>query len=210
MPANKDNMKARTVLIIGFLALLAASCIPSLFPLYTEKDLVTDDRLTGTWDAGDDGIWIIERLDFKPNTNPLNPDWTSPAEQKSYRLKVMEQHEGDTLSAEFVMHMLVLGGRYYLNYFPSEYTLDHEFLSWFMIEANNFSRVTVSQDSLVLNFFNPSYLRTLIDQNRIRIAHIRHDNGILITAPTRDLQKFMVKYGNEKDFLLSPDILKRI
>ncbi len=49
-------MKTRTVILIGMLALLAGSCIPSLFPLYTEKDLVTDDRIVGTWATGDDGF----------------------------------------------------------------------------------------------------------------------------------------------------------
>lgn len=200
----------RIFIITGLLLVLAASCIPSLFPLYTEKDLVTDDRLVGTWDAGDSSIWIVDRLDYNPKPDPWHPAWTPPAKQKSYRLTVLEDHGGDTLKAEFSMHMLVLDGKYFLNYFPTEYTLDHEFLSWHMIEANNFSRVRVTQDSLVLNFFDPSRIEEMIDQNRIRIAHIRYDNGILITAPTRDLQQFIIKYGEEPGFLLDPDILKRI
>ncbi len=200
------------------LTALAGSCIPSLFPLYTEKDLVTDERLEGTWDGGDNGIWVIERLDRTPDKGLFNPDWSprdkpgwSPAdEKKTYRLMAYEVSEGDTLEAEFVLHMLVLDGQYYLNYYPEDYELDHGFLSWHMIGANNFSKVKVTEDSLSLSFFDPSYLEELIEHNRIKISHIRHDNGILVTAGTKELQKFVIKYGNEEDAILEPDIFKRI
>jgi hypothetical protein len=50
----------------------------------------------------------------------------------------------------------------------------------------------------------------MIDENRIKISHIRHDNGILLTARTRELQKFILKYGEEEDAILEPDVFKRI
>ena len=58
------------------LALMAGSCIPSLFPLYTNEDLITDDRIVGTWDAGDGGIWVIERLDYSPSSDFFSSDWS--------------------------------------------------------------------------------------------------------------------------------------
>ncbi len=61
-----------------------------------------------------------------------------------------------------------------------------------------------------LAFFDPSYLEELIDEDRIKISHIRHDNGILLTAGTRELQKFVIKYGDEEDAILEPDVFKRI
>jgi hypothetical protein len=203
-------MKARTVILIGMLALLAGSCIPSLFPLYTEEDLVTDDRLVGTWDAGGGGTWVIERLDYTPSSDFFNSDWSDPEEKKTYKLEVTEVSDGDTLEAEFVVHMLVLEGQHYLNYYPADFELDHDFLSWHMVEANNFSKVWITEDSISLGFFDPSYLEALIDENRIKISHIRHDIGILLTARTMELQKFVIKYGDEKDAILEPDVFKRI
>jgi hypothetical protein len=203
-------MRTRTVLLIGMLALLAGSCIPSLFPLYTEEDLVIDDRLEGTWDGGENGIWIIKRLEYTPDKGFFSPDWSLPGDKKSYRLNVFEVSDGDTLEAEFILHILVLNGQHYLNYYPVDYELDHDFLAWHMIEANNFSKVKMSDDSLSLSFFDPEYLEELIDKNRIKISHIRYDNGILLTAHTRELQKFVIKYGNESEAVLEPDVLKRI
>jgi hypothetical protein len=208
-------MKIRIILTISVLALLAGSCIPSLFPLYTEKDLISDDRVEGTWDGGENGIWIIEKLEYHPDASFMSPKWTEPDEESDprnvhYRLTVREAHDGDTLEVEFLMHLLELGGQMYANYFPHEFELHHDFLSWHMIEANNFSRIELTADSMILNFFDPAYLEDLIDQNRIKISHVRHHSGILITARTRELQKFVIKYGAEKDFIMSPDMFSRI
>ncbi len=203
-------MKTRTFILICMLALLAGSCIPSLFPLYTEKDLVTDDRIIGTWGAGEMGTWVIERFDYTFPSDVFSSDWSDAKEKNTYKLVVIETDGEDTLETEFVVHMLVLGGQHYLNYYPADYELDHDFLAWHMVEANNFSKVWITEDSISLGFFDPSYLEELIDENRIKISHIRHDNGILLTARTRELQKFVIKYGNEEDAILEPDILRRI
>ena len=202
-------MKTRTVILIAMLALLAGSCIPSLFPLYTEEDLVTDDRIVGTWDTGEGSIWVIERLDYTPTTDFFSSDWSDAKENNTYKLSITETDGGDTLEADFVVHMLVLDGQHYLNFYPADFELDHDFLSWHMVEANNFSKVWITEDSISLAFFDPSYLEELIDENRIKISHIRHDNGILLTAGTRELQKFVIKYGEEEDAIQEPDVFKR-
>jgi len=203
-------MKTRTFILIGMLALMAGSCIPSLFPLYTEKDLVTDDRIVGTWGAGEMGTWVIEQFDYTPPSDIFSSDWSETKENNTYRLTVIETDGGDTLETEFVLHMLVLGKQHYLNYYPADYELDHDFLAWHMIEANNFSKVWITEDSISIGFFDPSYLEELIEKNRIKISHIRHDNGILITARTKELQKFVIKYGDDQDAILGPDVFKRI
>ena len=203
-------MKTGKFILIGMLALMTSSCIPSLFPLYTEEDLVTDDRIVGTWEAGEMGTWVIERLYNKPLIDIFSSDWSDAKENNTYKLVVIETDGEDTLEAEFVVHMLVLDGQHYLNYYPGDFELDHDFLSWHMVEANNFSKVWITEDSISLGFFDPSYLEDLIDENRIKISHIRHDNGILLTARTRELQKFILKYGDEEDAILEPDVFKRI
>ncbi|MCK4855986.1 MAG: hypothetical protein KAT31_17020, partial [Bacteroidales bacterium] len=83
-------MKTVTVILIVMLAALATSCIPSLFPLYNEEDLVTDDRIVGTWDAGENDTWVIERLDYTPSNVFFGSEWSEPEEKKSYKLEVIE------------------------------------------------------------------------------------------------------------------------
>jgi hypothetical protein len=204
-------MKTRIFLLTVLLATLANACIPSLFPLYTEKDLVTDDRLVGAWDSGDnDGIWTFERLDYTPSSDFFSSDWSKPGDRKTYKLVVTEFDGADTLEAEFVVHMLELNGERYLNFKPVDVELHHDFLAWHMVAANNFSRIWIGPDSLSIGYFNPEYLEELIDEHKIKISHIRHDNGILITARTPELQKFVIKYGDDEDAILDPSVFRRI
>ena len=45
------------------LAAALAGCAPSLYPVYTEKDLVFEPALVGTWSTDDpkDGTWSVEK-----------------------------------------------------------------------------------------------------------------------------------------------------
>lgn len=48
-------MKTRSTLLIAFAALILAECfVPSLHPFYTDKDLVFDPALVGTWGETND------------------------------------------------------------------------------------------------------------------------------------------------------------
>jgi len=52
-----------TVLIIG-IALVASACVPSLHPLYTDKDLIFEPALLGEWveakpDSKSDGDLVL-------------------------------------------------------------------------------------------------------------------------------------------------------
>ncbi len=208
-------MKARTILIITILGILAGSCIPSLYPLYRPEDVVFDDRVVGTWDGGDIGVWTIEKLEYHSDASPMNPSWAEPDLDSDfrnirYRLTVKEVSEGDTAKAEFLMHLLVLDGRMYANFYPQEFELQHEFLRWHMVEVNNFARISISNDQFSLQYFDPDYVRDLIERNRIRISHVWLNNMLLLTAPTEELQKFVIKYANEEDALVTPDVFNRI
>ena len=209
-------MKTRTIILIVVLAILAGSCIPSLFPLYTKDDILFDDRIEGEWDGGFDylGIWTIEKLEHHPGANFMSPKWIEPdkdsdPENLVYKLSIRQKTETDTVEAEFKLHLLELGDYMYMNIHPDDYDLYHEFLSWHMIAANTFMRVEIQEDRLEVRAFDPSFLEKLIDENRIRIDHMRL-GGILITAPTGDLQKFVMKYSDEKGALFEPDVLRKI
>ena len=61
-------MKPRTIISLIIMGMLVSSCVlSSLFPLYTEKDLMTDDGLIGKWQVGEENggkdYWVIEKLD---------------------------------------------------------------------------------------------------------------------------------------------------
>jgi hypothetical protein len=64
----------------------------------------------------------------------------------------------------------------------------------------------ITKDEVLIKWFNEEWLRTLFDQNRIKIAHEAildeipkdaDDKTYILTASTEELQKFLIKYGNE-------------
>ena len=45
------------IVLAGFICLFITSCIPSLHPIFTEENRITDDRLIGFWVDSEDGMF---------------------------------------------------------------------------------------------------------------------------------------------------------
>src|SRR5215813_10383383 len=95
-------MKKRNAVMISATALLLASCIPSVNPFYTQKDVVFESRLLGEWegkDKGDKQIWKFEEGKEKDS-------------EKAYTLTVTEK---DGKHGEFEAHLFKLKQEYFLD-----------------------------------------------------------------------------------------------
>ncbi len=117
------------------LAILLGGCIPviSLHPLYTEKDIVVDKKLCGTWidESGDmKSTWEFECIDEPKN---------------AYKL-IFTDENGK--KGSFVAHLVKLENRLFLDIFPSELPwepedpnkMDWPYNSLFLIPAHTFAR----------------------------------------------------------------------
>jgi len=90
----------RLILPLALLAALAG-CVPSLNPLYIEKDLVFDPALLGVWG--------------EPNAKET---WTfEKAGEKKYKLL---QTDNDGRTGEFEVHLLKLSNHYFLDLYVTE------------------------------------------------------------------------------------------
>lgn len=57
-------MKTTHIFLLATLTFFLFGCIPSLNPLYTNDDLVTDDNLIGEWcENQSKETWTIEKRD---------------------------------------------------------------------------------------------------------------------------------------------------
>ena len=77
--------------------------------------------------------------------------------------------------------------------------------------VHTFAQVQLNADTLRLKFMKNDFLEELFEKNRIRIEHVkREDDGTtMLTASTRDLQKFVMKYGeDEKAFTYGSDLIR--
>jgi hypothetical protein len=195
------------------LIILVVSCIPSLYPLYREKDLIFDERLLGLFNTEgnntEGNTWKFEKLDWQTESGTEN-NWNQFRSGKTYKMTDIE----DDKKAEFAVHLLKLGKNYYLDFFPVKYNIEHVMLEMQLMPAHIFGKIEFVNNNIVMHWFNGEFLTNLIDSNKIKISHKMIDNGILLTANTEELQKFVRKNGDNPAAFIDqdqdPDTIYRI
>jgi len=185
-------MKARNIIILLIATLSFSGCIVySFYPLYAEKDLFANEILTGKWIDDEGAQWNFEHA-YSGEKNPKNIDSTS------YVLNLLDK---DSLKSEFRVHIIKLGGNYFLDFYLEDF-LDSQELSladFHIIPVHTFAKLTVKNNQLQINWFDQNWLEDLINENKIRIHHEKNDDFILLTAKPGELQKFVTKYVNSEE-----------
>jgi hypothetical protein len=196
-------MKIRTAMIILGLTGIVGSCIPSLYPLYRQKDLLRDERLEGLYETDEDDYWKIRRLD--PDFEKGKGDWRQYNSGYTYKLNVREDDEME----EFALHLLRLGGDLYLDFFPVDYDIRHSFLDMHLVPTHIFAKVELTERAMIIHFFDIEWLEDLIEEKRIKISHVELPDRYLLSARTEELQKFITKFANDSTTFMEPDTLWR-
>ncbi len=185
-------MKAKNFIILSIIIFFFSGCIVySFYPLYTEKDLFANEILTGKWTDDDGAQWNFEHAYYGKKV-PGNIDSTS------YVLQIIDK---DSLKSEFSVHIIKLGGYYFLDFYLEDFLDSQELVlaDFHIVPVHTFAKLTVSDNQLLINWFDQSWLEDLIKENKIRIHHEKNDDYILLTARPGELQKFVTKYVNSED-----------
>lgn len=176
---NRRAMAAVVLMMVG-VVVLGAGCIPSLHPLYTEKDLVFDPSIVGVW-AEKEGDASKDSWEF------------TKARDKGYELVVRE--EG--VAAKFYAHVVNLGAYRFLDTSPAEWTAEggpeHELLSYHLIPGHLFWKMWMKGGVLYLALLDPEWLEEKIDENALGVEYAEVEDMIVLTAKTEELQKFVLK-----------------
>jgi hypothetical protein len=171
------------------LALLVAGCVPSLQPLFTDRDLVFDERLLGAWVEGEES-WTFEKRDAL-----------------SYRLVVREKGA----EAPFVAHLGKLRGHLLLDIYPEESAkkvLDDSGYGQSFIPAHGFFKVGEVGDRLGLRVLDNQWFENYLRLHPRALAHyLVPDHGLVLTASTQELQKFLLRHSDA--FSAEPEFLTR-
>lgn len=176
-------MNKTTIFATLGIALLIVSCVQSLHPLYTEKDLVFEPALVGTW-AGEGGnLWIFLK-----------------SGEKAYELIYVEKES----PAKFLAHLVRLDKFLFLDLFPESPDLKNDLQQAHLLNTHTFSRVWLDGDTLRLAMLEHDWIRTMIDQKKTTIKHERLDNRIVLTASTKELQNLIGKHGDNNEAFPKP------
>ena len=190
--------KIKVSVILFAIVLCLAGCLTTLHPIFTEKDLITDPRLVGHWEKAKDKTKVIYR---QPNANEVNN--LSPALQseagKIYMLDEKDE-QGNIRSTNYAF-MIKLGKYYYMDYYPAsekERQSADNFFAAHYIPMHSIYRIEFeNNNSFNVQRLDAGYLEKLIKNKQIRIRHeVMEDGGVLITAPTEELQQYLIKYSD--------------
>src|SRR4030042_695728 len=184
-------MKTKKLFFYMF-AVILGGCIPviSLHPLYTEKDVVVDKKLCGTWadDANSPTTW-----EFKCIDEPKN----------AYKLIFTDE---DGKKGSFVAHLVKLQNRLFLDIFPSECPwepedpnkMDCTYNSIFLIPAHTFVKIDSIEPQLKLRLMLESNMEELLKEKPDAVEHTSVGDRIVLTGSTKELQTFILKYADDK------------
>ena len=78
-----------------------------------------------------------------------------------------------------------------------------------LVPAHIFAKAEITDQSLIIHFFDLEWLEDLIESNRIKISYVELNTRYLLTAKTEELQKFITKFANDSTTFLEPDTLLR-
>lgn len=184
----------------ALLLIFLSSCLTTLHPIFTEKDLAYDPKLIGIWNTenqGNKGRAIISNLATE-NSVEL-PGNISIIKQKGYFITYQDEH-GDT--KQYIAFLARIGKHLYFDYFPADKKEDQkidEFFSAHLVKMHTSYRVEISNNgSFELSRLDEGYVTKLIGEKKIRISYEKDaDDNTVITASTKELQQYLLKYGDE-------------
>lgn len=189
-------MKVRAFLALSAVALLLSACIPSVNPFYTEKDVVFDARLVGEWRAKEDSeepeTWKFEQ-----------------GENRAYKLTVTEKKGKQ---GKFAAQLFKLKNEHFLDLIPTECELapdQADLVAASMFPGHLLLRVPQIEPELKLAYCDYEWLEKFLKAHPKALSHRRHDDSLVLTATTRDLQRFVLKHLGEEELFQKPNELVR-
>ena len=188
-------MKTKKMLFYT-LAFLMGGCVQSLHPLFTEKDLIFDEKLVGVWaeESNTKRTWEFKKTG-----------------KKTYEL-IHTDSDGE--KGQFKAGLGRLDSTMFLDLYPEEPDpRGSDFYKIHLLGVHTFMKIDQIEPTLQMRVMNPKYFSELLDRDPNLIKHEvlkEQDKQIVLTASTKELQKFMLKYGKDPNVFPDPFALTRI
>jgi len=205
-------MRTKTLLFY-LLAAFLGGCVPifSINPLYTEKDVVFKEELLGVWadPNSPEGAWEFKRHDESKNAYQLIVDI------------------GDNAKGLFDAHLVNLKDQLFLDLYPAEHGFDEtmEVLEeaakdpnnavwalnlFFVVPVHTFIKVDSIEPVLKMRLTDDDLMKELLEQDPKAVKHVVIDEDrFVLTASTKEIQAFILKYADGDKLFEKPSALKR-
>ena len=187
-------MKKKILIIVCAIGLIASSClVKSLHPFYNESDVIFLESLCGTWLDQDSTEWHFKQ-------DSASKQFMSPPEaQNNYMVKLKED---DDQFSHFKVHLFKIKSKYYLDFFPLiEQNIGDDWATNHFVPTHSIARLEIfGENNVAFFWYDNEWLKELFDERKVKISHEKLDNDdYVLTAKTAELQKFIYKYGENRD-----------
>jgi hypothetical protein len=184
------------------LAALLGGCIPvmSLHPLYTEETTVFEEKLLGNWiQDNNETTWEFSCPD-------------KPA--KTYKLILFDD---ENKKGSFDAHLTKLQNKLYLDVYPGAPPWDEEDpnkLIWqyntlFLMPVHTFIKIDSIEPQLKMRLTDDDEMKKLLKENPNAVKHESVKDGFVLTASTKELQAFVIKYADDSRLFTDETVLRR-
>jgi len=199
--------KALIIILAFFIASLTACIIKSLHPFYSDNDIVFDESIIGTFMDQDSAIWTFSQTSYAEEI--FGPQ----KKHSSYRVTFEDDHD----SSVFIVHLFELNGLKYFDFLPV-FAEGETLKDIHMIPVHSVARVKFwGKNNFSFIWYSQEWLDDLSKNKKLKIDHENVKTGLskysettVLTAETKDLQKFIIKYGSNLDLLRNLEISKDI
>lgn len=186
------------------LVVILGGCIPimSVHPLYTKSDIIFDQKILGTWIDDPNSpqtTWEFSRMD-EPN-NSYKLIFTDSKGRKGF----------------FKAYLVKLEGKLFLDAFPGETPweledpnkVDWPYNSFFFLPSHTFLKIDSIEPRMKLRVTANSQMEDFLKEHPDSIEHIIVEDRIVLTASTKELQSFILKYADDEKLFPSDITLVR-
>lgn len=170
-----------TCALIGTMLMLSA-CITSLHPFYTDEDVIFDTALLGTWKS----------MESK------NETWQFSSEDPASRDYLLLHTDSNGHKADFHVRLFRLDDMLFLDVVPIDmHSPENKFYVMHTPPSHFVMLVESMEPTLRIALLSGKKLnRSDGDFPAREYLHVdKNDDRIVFTAPTKDLQDFLVKYA---------------
>lgn len=177
--------KAFLSTVVVLLLSLLGACGPvlSIHPLYTDKDVVFDPALLGTW--------------IDPTDKAGSPLIFERAGNNSYKasMRLSDQARVDGI---FEVHLVKLQGQVFLDAVQTRNRISGQEVDLgIAVPGHVLARVSIEGNALRLNFLDQEWIKKELKSGKISIPHEEVDQAVVLTASTSELQKFALEHEEQ-------------
>jgi hypothetical protein len=214
--------KIQLLSLIVVSSILSGCFLKSVHPLVKPSDSISIPGLEGTWEEEDSRWTFIRSAEGNEQLKAIMEDIDLSYDGPGY-LTLIESIEGTRIDSMLFRSTFVkLNGEIYMDLYPLSLVSSPAqyknqglfaattFIDFHLVPVHTFSKIKKSDNELDILLFKDSWINDLIEKDRVRVKHEKTEDGVLLTASTDELQKFVKKYGGMEEAYDSPASLKKI